>query len=152
MPDSVAAARDLRERVGADAIQVHAGLDPGDVADLAETDTVVAAVDADDPATAPAFDGTADALIVDSVGAEGGGGTGRTHDWTATRDLREDLVTPVVLAGGLTPENVAEAVRSVDPFAVDVASGVERTGGEKDHDAVTAFVENATRAGEVASR
>jgi len=152
MPESVAAARHLRERVGADAIQVHAGLDPDEVATLAETDTVVAAVDAEDPVEVRAHDGVADALLVDSVDAEGGGGTGRTHDWEATRELSEELDSPVILAGGLTPENVAGAVETVDPYAVDVATGVERAGGEKDQDALAAFVANATRGREVASR
>jgi phosphoribosylanthranilate isomerase len=152
MPDSVTAARDLRGRVGADAIQVHGGLDPAGVADLTETDTVVAAVDADDPGEARAYDDAADALLVDSADEEGAGGTGRTHDWTATRKLRETLASPVILAGGLTPENVSEAVRTVGPYAVDVATGVERTGGEKDHDAVAAFVANTTRSRGVTSR
>jgi phosphoribosylanthranilate isomerase len=58
----------------------------------------------------------------------------------------------VILAGGLTPENVAEAVETVEPYAVDVATGVERAGGKKDHDALAAFVANATRGREVASR
>lgn len=152
MPDSVATARDIRDRVGADAIQVHGGLGTAEVAELAESDTVVTAVDADDPEEAHAYDDAADALLVDSADAEGGGGTGRTHDWTITRELRETLASPVILAGGLTPENVSEAVRTVSPYAVDVATGVERTGGKKDHDAVAAFVANATRAHEVASR
>jgi phosphoribosylanthranilate isomerase len=152
MPGSVPAARDCRERVGADAIQIHGGLDPREVADLAETDTVIAAVDADDPDEARAYDGAADALLVDSVDEDGGGGTGRTHDWAATRELGDELASPVILAGGLTPENVAEAVRAVAPHAVDVATGVERVGGEKDHDAVATFVAGATRPGEVASR
>ncbi|MFB6228003.1 MAG: phosphoribosylanthranilate isomerase [Halobacteriales archaeon] len=152
MPDSVAAARGLREQVGADAVQVHGGLDPTEATDLAETDTVVAAVDPGDPEEARAYDDAADALLVDSADAEGGGGTGRTHDWTTARELRETLGSPVILAGGLTPENVSEAVRTAAPYAVDVATGVERTGGEKDHEAVAAFVANATRSQEVASR
>jgi phosphoribosylanthranilate isomerase len=152
MPETVGAARDLRERVGADAIQVHAGLDPGQVAGLAGSETVVAAVDGDDPEEARAYDDVADALLVDSVDDEGAGGTGRTHDWAATRDLREELASPVILAGGLTPENVAEAVGVVAPYAVDVATGVERTGGRKDGDAVAAFVANAIRGAEVTPR
>lgn len=152
MPDSVVAARELRERTGADAIQVHGRLDPDAVADLGESETVVAAVDADEPDEVRAYDGAADALLVDSTDAEGGGGTGRTHDWERTRELRRELDSPVILAGGLTPDNVAGAVRTVDPYAVDVATGVERTGGEKDHDALAAFVGNATRAREVAPR
>jgi phosphoribosylanthranilate isomerase len=152
MPGSVSVARDLRERVRADTIQVHSGLEPAEVATLAETNTVVAAIDADDPGEAHAYDEKADALLVDSADTEGGGGTGRTHDWTRARELRETLTSPVILAGGLVPENVSESVRTVDPYAVDVATGVERAAGEKDHDAVAAFVANATRSQEVPSR
>jgi phosphoribosylanthranilate isomerase len=151
MPDSTPAARTLREQVRADAIQIHDGLDPAEVAEIAGIDTVVA-VDANQPEEAHAYDDAADALLVDSADAEGGGGTGRTHDWTTTQELRERLASPLILAGGLTPENVTDAVRTVEPYGVDVATGVERTPPKKDHDAVAAFVANATRAQGVASR
>ena len=84
-------------------------------------------------------------LVVDSTDESGAGGTGETHDWTATGTLATRLTTPVVLAGGLTPENVAEAVQTAEPFAVDVSSGVELTPGHKDHNAVARFVANAGR-------
>jgi phosphoribosylanthranilate isomerase len=83
----------------------------------------------------------ADALLVDSRDATGAGGTGEAHDWATARAIREAVDVPVIVAGGLTPENVAEAVRTVEPYAVDVSSGVERREGRKDHDAVAAFVE-----------
>jgi len=69
------------------------------------------------------------------------------HDWGRTRELVTDLEVPVILAGGLTPDNVSEAIETVDPFAVDVASGVESDGGVKDRNAVEAFVARATAAG-----
>lgn len=144
-PDTVAG---LVELVGADAVQVHDGLPPGDVSYLAARSDVpvLAAVDAATPERAERYANVADALLVDTVDETGAGGTGRTHDWTASRALVEDLATPVVLAGGLTPANVGEAVRTVGPFAVDVASGVERADapGRKDHDAVERFVDAAT--------
>lgn len=56
------------------------------------------------------------------------GGTGRVHDWEISRQIRERSRVPVFLAGGLNPENVAEAVRVVQPFGVDVCSGVRRDG------------------------
>jgi phosphoribosylanthranilate isomerase len=59
------------------------------------------------------------------------GGTGRTHDWGLSRRIREAVGVPVFLAGGLNPSNVAEAVRQVGPFGLDVCSGV-RTGGRLD--------------------
>jgi phosphoribosylanthranilate isomerase len=103
---------------------------------------VIVAVDATDSDLVDYAD-AADALLVDSVDESGAGGTGETVDWERTRDRVDDLGVPVILAGGLTPENVAAAVETVDPFGVDVASGVEREGGRKDHDAVRAFVDAA---------
>lgn len=145
MPDDAATARERIDTVGPDAIQLHAA-DPGLVADLADAPAqVIVAVDPTDP-DLDAYAEVADALLVDSVDADGGGGTGETHDWERTRELVADLDVPVILAGGLVPGNVESAVETVRPFGVDVASGVERTGGIKDHDAVRAFVRRATRA------
>jgi len=145
MPDSVQAAVALQREVAADAVQVHATLPPETVGGLrARVDaSVVAAVDADDDLADYAE--AADALLVDSTDERGGGGTGETVDWARTGERVADLDVPVVLAGGLTPENVAEAVETVEPFAVDTATGVEREGGLKDHDAVRAFVAAAGR-------
>ncbi|MBP2251373.1 phosphoribosylanthranilate isomerase [Halarchaeum nitratireducens] len=138
----------LHERVGTDAVQVHGDVDVGAIDRLAgDCDAaLVKTVDAAKPESARAYADAADALLVDSTDESGAGGTGRTHDWTATHDLAASLDVPVILAGGLTPANVAEAVGAVDPYAVDVASGVESEGGVKDHDAVRAFVSNAAGA------
>ena len=150
MPETPGAAADLVEDVGADVVQVH-GLDPAAVSDLAAaTDArVVVATDLDGEHADLAE--AADAVLVDSVDESGAGGTGETHDWTRTREvartLDERYDTPLVLAGGLTPENVAEAVATVDPFAVDVASGIERAPGEKEPVAMTAFVRAAREGG-----
>ncbi|MFB6156899.1 MAG: phosphoribosylanthranilate isomerase [Haloferacaceae archaeon] len=154
MPETPAAAADVAERTGADHLQVHGLSDPDDVAAMRDAvrARLVVAVGAADPATARAVAPAADGLLVDSATESGGGGTGETHDWAATRELAADLDTPVVLAGGLDPENVATAVRTVDPYGVDVASGVERSGGVKDHDAVDTFVREARRAGDARGR
>jgi len=158
MPEDVATARDRVERVRPDAVQVH-GLAPDELAALTDAldapdavgTSVVAAVDADaEDARLVAYADAADALLVDSIDEDGGGGTGRTHDWERTRERVATLDVPVILAGGLTPENVADAVATVGPFAVDVATGVERAGGVKDHEAVRQFVRRATRAVSVA--
>ncbi len=71
------------------------------------------------------------------------GGTGQTFDWSR---IPARLPVPLILAGGLTPENVAEAVRRTRPYAVDVSSGVERGKGIKDAARVAAFIENVTAA------
>jgi len=146
MPDDAAVTRERVEHVRPDAVQVH-GVEPDVVAALADAPAkVVAAVDAESEAPRlERYAGAADAILVDSVDEEGGGGTGKTHDWERTRERVAGLDVPVVLAGGLTPDNVAGAVATVDPFGVDVASGVEREGGLKDHDAVRRFVRNARR-------
>jgi phosphoribosylanthranilate isomerase len=148
MPSAVESALALQRRVGADAVQVHDGLSPAFVGGLRRrTDAaVLAAVDPDDPAIDD-YAARTDALLVDARGRNGGGGTGETVDWDRAATLVADLEGPVVLAGGLTPENVGEAVDAVDPYGVDVASGIERAGGEKDHDAVRSFVATAQRAG-----
>ena len=85
-----------------------------------------------------------DAVLLDSFIKGQYGGTGRVHDWTISRQIREAVAPlPVILAGGLKPENVKEAVQTVQPYAVDVASGVELRPAVKDHEKIRAFVENA---------
>jgi phosphoribosylanthranilate isomerase len=142
---------DLVATVAPDVVQVYADFAADELAAVRSATgvKVVPVVPVDDPDRARAVDEVADAVLVDSLSDGGGGGTGRTHDWPATRRLVEELASPVVLAGGLTPENVAEAVRAVEPFAVDVASGVEAAGGVKDPEAVERFVRAAGRGTEV---
>jgi phosphoribosylanthranilate isomerase len=66
------------------------------------------------------------------------GGTGRTHDWSISRAIREAVDAPVFLAGGLNPENVAAAIHQVCPFGVDICTGV-RTGGSLDEAKLAEF-------------
>ncbi|MEM7228224.1 MAG: phosphoribosylanthranilate isomerase [Planctomycetota bacterium] len=80
--------------------------------------------------------GHAHALLVDGPHA----GSGQTFDHSALIALMPDLQQPVFLAGGLTPDTVGEAIRTVHPFGVDVSSGVERERGVKDHDRIRAFI------------
>ena len=89
----------------------------------------------------------ADAVVLDTRTDGRMGGTGVPFDLMHVRSLRFDV--PVILAGGLTPDNVAERVNAIQPYAVDVSSGVERSVGKKDGDLVIKFIENATRAAEV---
>jgi phosphoribosylanthranilate isomerase len=88
-----------------------------------------------------------DAILLDSDASGEFGGTGRAADWhriAAERDMLRMM--PVILAGGLTPDNVAEGIRVVRPSAVDVASGVESAAGMKDHARMRAFVAAARAA------
>lgn len=66
------------------------------------------------------------------------GGTGRTHDWTLSRRIRDAIGIPLFLAGGLTPTNVADAIAAVEPFGLDLCSGV-RTNDQLDPVKLRAF-------------
>lgn len=91
------------------------------------------------------YEQSADAIALDTFNKETGvrGGTGKTHDWNISRKIVESISIPIVLAGGLTPDNVAEAIKTVRPYAVDVNSGVSNTDGTKDLEKVRKFVERA---------
>ena len=94
----------------------------------------------------------ADAFLLDAFDTKLLGGTGKPFDWSLAREAKQ--FGTIILAGGLSPENVAQAVREVQPFAVDVASGVEATPGVKDADKLRAFfreVESADRSFEHAN-
>jgi phosphoribosylanthranilate isomerase len=83
-------------------------------------------------------------FVLDSHRAGADGGSGETFDWTRVpRESRK----PLILAGGLNPGNVAEAVRRAAPYAVDVASGIESSPGLKDHAKMQAFIDEVRRAG-----
>jgi phosphoribosylanthranilate isomerase len=84
------------------------------------------------------------AVLVDAHVPGLHGGTGRTAPWELLADFHPEV--PLILAGGLTPDNVAEAVRQVRPYAVDVASGVESAPGRKDPAKVRRFIEAAREA------
>ncbi len=85
----------------------------------------------------------ADFLLLDSAAPGKAGGTGRTHNWSNARATKEMVGIPLILAGGLTPDNVAQAVAEVDPWGVDVASGVEASPGRKDPGKMKLFVQKA---------
>lgn len=86
----------------------------------------------------------ASAWLLDAYHPVNRGGTGRTTDWPRAKRLAAGS-KPVILAGGLTPDNVAEAIQQVHPYAVDTAGGVEREPGIKDHERIRAFIQDAKR-------
>jgi phosphoribosylanthranilate isomerase len=83
-----------------------------------------------------------EAWLLDAYSPDKLGGTGETFAWELALEAQR-WGRPIFLAGGLTPENVAEAVRRARPYAVDVSSGVEGTPGRKDHAKVRAFIQAA---------
>jgi phosphoribosylanthranilate isomerase len=85
-----------------------------------------------------------DAVLLDSFANGRYGGTGVVHDWELSKRFKQVIhPKPLILAGGLNPENVAEAVRTIQPYAVDVSSGVERQPGIKSHQKIVEFIKNA---------
>ena len=87
------------------------------------------------------FSGAA-GLLVDTYHQQVPGGSGEVFDWNR---IPAGLDMPIILAGGLTPENVSEAISHVHPYAVDVSSGVEQSKGIKDQDKISAFMRGVAR-------
>lgn len=152
MPKTVDEAVSIYEVVRPDALQVHGVPTPSLLAEIRESvpcKLIVAlplnsqAVIPWAPSTNPldvfhALADYADAILVDTYVL---GGSGVKSDWNHAAMIRKALSPrPLILAGGLTHENVAEAVRNVEPFAVDVASGVESKPGVKNPDLVRLFI------------
>jgi phosphoribosylanthranilate isomerase len=92
----------------------------------------------------PAVAAGAPGLLLDAYHPTLRGGTGQTGDWSIAATLTETIPN-LMLAGGLTPDNVAQAIAQTHPFAVDTASGVEAAPGRKDHTLVQAFIQKAKR-------
>lgn len=108
----------------------------------------------DSLALAKAFDPFVDYLLLDtSLGEDHEnpmpgwvGVTGKTHDWQVSRAIVEGCRSPVILAGGLDPDNVASAIRAVRPWAVDACTGLDLYRGKKDLPKCKAFIERAREA------
>lgn len=103
---------------------------------------------AEDVTQVAAFAEAADRILLDAKppkGADRPGGLGTSFDWSLLESL--DPALPFMLSGGLTPDNVAEAIRQVKPFGVDVSSGVETAPGVKNSKLIEAFIRNARAAG-----
>lgn len=137
-PDLKEAAR-LARRIGLDVVQVH-----GDIKSQAvDIDGVKIwqAVHADRMKPGEAgLRGRVDAYVADTYSKEMPGGTGKTGNWEAIRALVQASSTPVLLAGGLRPVNVREAISVVRPWGVDVSSGVEERPGKKNLEQVREFI------------
>ncbi len=138
----------LCRELGVSTVQIHTRADPGQLAAMRAGIPglkLILAVSVTGEASIEEAVRTgrhADALILDSHDPVTGrhGATGLVHDWAISRRIVAASPVPVILAGGLTPENVGDAIRQVRPWAVDVHTGVERAGGATDHARVHAFV------------
>lgn len=132
--------RSLVEEAELGCLQLHGDESPETLAPLLpHAYKAVRVATADDVTAARRFGG--DYLLADAKVGHALGGTGETFDWSLVKELaRERRLT---LAGGLRPDNVARAIEQIDPWCVDVASGVESAPGIKDLDAVRAFIAGA---------
>lgn len=157
MPENSSRALELIEKVRPDIVQIHSDLSPVELEIIREktdipiikTLSVPAGLDASkvqspvkrllDEVCDLERNGVVDCVLLDSGIAGKTGGTGCVHDWDLSRRVAEETELPVILAGGLKPENVWEAIRVVSPYAVDTASGVE-TLGKKDAVKVRNFI------------
>ncbi|MFB3765521.1 MAG: phosphoribosylanthranilate isomerase [Methanotrichaceae archaeon] len=142
-PNSVDEAAALAHETRADLLQILGPLGMKDIAALKArvSQKIIAAVPAgsNNINNIRSMSMAADAVLLDTFKDGKLGGTGATHDWNMSASISRDLKVPVILAGGLNPANVAEAIKIVRPYAVDVSSGVE-TEGRKDFQKVAAFV------------
>jgi phosphoribosylanthranilate isomerase len=147
----------LAAMLGCRRVQLHGGITAGEVRLLKNSDSglflikslVVRPGNIDELAgIAGDFGPLVDAFITDTWDPKTGasGATGKTHDWDASRRIVESAARPVILAGGLTPDNGGRAIVQVRPGGVDAHTGVEGADGMKDPIRVRAFVEEARRA------
>lgn len=138
-PASIEGATVLAQETGADILQVHGTLGADEIRALKKQvhQKIIAAVPPSMDAHSLAR--VADAVLLDTFKYGKLGGTGAVHDWNVSAILAKELNVPVILAGGLTPSNVRDAIRTVRPYAVDVSSGVE-TNGRKDEKKIESFI------------
>lgn len=144
--DSAATVARMAAEARVAAVQLHGDESPEYCAKLSEQRVIKALRVGRDFAPERATEYCAESILLDAFSAKARGGTGETFDWELARRTRR-LVAQLYLAGGLTVENVAEAIAAVRPYAVDVCSGVELAPGRKDASRVRAFV-SAVRAAE----
>lgn len=130
-------AREAVDRVGLDAVQLHGDESPAAFRALPVRCLKVATLESDDDVRVVAA-WPADVMpLVDAADRERRGGTGRVANWTRAGQV--SFVRPIVLSGGLTADNVAQAIAATRPWAVDVSSGVETAPGVKSVERMTKF-------------
>jgi len=147
-----AAIVDLAQQIAADTIQVHGLVDEETLRQVrnAWPGVIIRAVHVDGPESIELAQRAAswsDGILLDSRAADRLGGTGLVHDWAISAEIVRALgSTPCLLAGGLSSDNVKQAIELVKPFAVDLNSGVEDCAGDKDPLALLQFFEQVLAA------
>jgi phosphoribosylanthranilate isomerase len=136
---------DLIDAVGLTAVQLHGRETPDLIRRIQQhgTQVIKGLFAARPPYLKDAHRYPADAILAECGAGKLPGGNAETWDWSTARAIAQ--TRPLILAGGLTPENVARAIAQARPWAVDVSSGVESAPGQKDLQKVAAFIQAATR-------
>ena len=144
--EEAGAVRGIAETAGLDWIQLHGQESPEYCCSLGRRVIKGFRIkDAESLSLLPDYRESVQAFLLDTYKAGTAGGTGKTFDWTLARQAKES--GPIILAGGLTPANVAQAIKVAQPDAVDVASGVEAAPGKKDPQKLRAFFEAVKNVG-----
>lgn len=137
--ESVSRIQELRSFCGLDLVQLHGNETEEMVAQLGPRVIKAVRVGWDVPADVDAYGNAT--LLLDTYSAAAVGGTGKSFDWSLAVGVAKKR--PILLAGGLTPENVTQAIKMVRPYGVDVSSGVEIGPGSKDHAKIEQFIRAA---------
>lgn len=147
MPRNAEEAAHLFRSVNPDVIQLH-GKEPLSLVEALKEELpckltkTIHVLDSSSLEEAKEYSKYCDYILLDTP-SKTGGGSGRVHDWTISRGIVEELDIPVILSGGLNPENIGNAVKMVKPHYVDVSSGVESGPGVKDSEIIRRFIVKA---------
>ncbi len=140
--ETPAVVEQLATEAGVSAVQLHGDESPEYCRELSNRYVIKVLTARSDFQPQQALDYDVQAIMLDAFDSKLRGGTGRTVDWRQARKTR-DLTTRLILAGGLSPENVAEAIAAVNPYGVDACSSLESTPGRKITNRVVTFIKNA---------
>jgi len=143
MPETIEEALEIEE-TKANYIQLHGNEPVNFVRELRENINlgIIKKISVDENClkNSKRYSGIVDAILLDTKVKGLSGGTGKVHDWDISRKIAESIKKPVILAGGLNPENVKSAIETVRPYAVDTSSGVESKPRKKDKKKVEKFI------------
>lgn len=145
---------ELCEKLGVTWVQLHGPIEPGEIEELKKRNPGIGVIksliirpesERQLLQEVNTFESVVDSFITDTFDPDTGrsGATGKTHNWETSRMLVESTRRPVILAGGLTQENVTQAIKAVRPAAVDAHTGVEGSDGRKSKIKTTGFVQKS---------
>ncbi len=146
-PANAMEANKLVELLQPDYLQIHSDLEVGEIKKVKNHVKIIKTVEVtgfNALKKLEQYEAHVDAILLDSAKK---GEKGVLHDWEISAEITRESSVPVILAGGLNPENVAAAISTVNPFGVDVASGVESKPGRKDTEKIRKFIERARQHG-----